>query len=72
MSCHQRYGIGSSKLETQKRWAALHSASNRSNPGDADMAHGSQPIDQLSGVMLKVPNVVELQFQFAERKPGKS
>jgi len=72
VSWHRQHGIGSTKLETQMRRAALHSASNSTNPGHADLGHRSQPIDQLTGVMLKVPNVVELQFQFAERKPGKS
>ena len=45
---------------------------NRNNPGDADLGHRSQPIDQLSGVMLKVANVIELQFQLAERQPEES
>jgi hypothetical protein len=52
--------------------AALQSASNRSNPGDADLAYCPKPIDQLPGVMLNVPNIVDLQFQFAERKPVES
>jgi hypothetical protein len=41
------------------------------NPHYADLGHRPQPINQLPGVMLKVPKVVELQFQFAERQPGK-
>jgi hypothetical protein len=47
-------------------------ASNRSNPGDPDLAHRSKPIDQLSGVMVNVPNVIDLQFQFAEGEPEES
>jgi hypothetical protein len=51
---------------------ALQSASNSNNPGAADLGRRSEPIDQLSRVMLKVANVVELQFQFAEREPEES
>ena len=44
-------------------------ASNRANPSDTDVTDRSEPIDQLSRVMLKVPNIVKLQLEFAERKP---
>ena len=55
---------GSGTLPPQRARRPRH-RSNRRNPGDADLGRRSEPIDQLSGVMLKVPNVVELQFQFA-------
>jgi hypothetical protein len=59
------------RITTRKR---LHCApaSNRRNPGNTGLGRGSKPIGQLSRMMLKVPKVVELQFQFAERKPGES
>jgi len=58
--------------ELAKQRSAVEGASNRANPDDADPGRSPQPIDELSSVMLNVPNIVELQLQFAERQPMES
>ena len=63
--------VAASKTPSLSAAAVLQGASYRRHPGDADLGLGSQPVDQLSRVMLKMSNVVKLQFQLVKWEPGK-